>query len=150
MERLVPANRSRQLLLPPNLQEWVPEDDLVHFVIEALEKAGVDVYVPVRPEGTQLRRKHDYRPQPAEPPPVPGSTPHALPWIRRMREKLDSEAGRKLYAQRKQTVEPMFGIVKQAMGFRQFLLRGVGKVGGEWKLVCLAYNFRRLHKMALS
>lgn len=37
MERLVPANRSQQLLLPPNLQEWVPEDDLVHFVIEAVE-----------------------------------------------------------------------------------------------------------------
>lgn len=118
--------------------------------IEALEKAGVDVYVSVKPEGTQLRRKHDYRPQPAEPPPVPGSTPHALPWIRRMREKLDSEAGRKLYALRKQTVEPVFGIVKQAMGFRQFLLRGVSKVGGEWKLVCLAYNFRRLHRLALA
>lgn len=39
---------------------------------------------------------------------------------------------------------------KQAMGFRQFLLRGVGKVGGEWKLVCLAYHFRRLHKMTLA
>ena len=118
--------------------------------IEALEKAGVDAYVSVKPEGTQIRRKHDYRPQPAEPPPVPGSAPHALPWIRRMREKLDSEAGRKLYSLRKQTVEPVFGIIKQAMGFRQFLLRGVGKVGGEWKLVCLAYNFRRLHRMTLA
>jgi transposase len=115
--------------------------------IEALEKAGIDIYVSVKPEGTPIRRKHDYRPLPAEPPPVPGNAPHALPWIGRMREKLDSEAGRKLYALRKQTVEPVFGIIKQAMGFRQFLLRGLSKVSGEWKLVCLAYNFRRLYRL---
>ena len=55
--------------------------------------------------------------------------------------------GRALYAKRKQTVEPVFGVIKQAMGFRQFLLRGLEKVQGEWALVCLAYDFKRLHKM---
>ena len=46
-----------------------------------------------------------------------------------------------------QTVEPAFGIVKQAMGFRQFLLRGIKKVQGKWGLVMPAYNCRRLHKL---
>lgn len=49
-----------------------------------------------------------------------------------------------LYALRKQTVEPVFGIIKEAMGFRQFLLRGSEKVSGEWQLLCLAYNVKRL------
>ena len=53
-------------------------------------------------------------------------------------------AGRKLYAKRKQTVEPVFGIIKSVMGFRQFLLRGLEKVSGEWDLVCLAYDVKRL------
>jgi len=48
---------------------------------------------------------------------------------------------------RKQTVEPVFGIIKEAMGFRRFLLRGLEKVRGEWQLVCLAYNCRRLHRL---
>lgn len=46
---------------------------------------------------------------------------------------------------RKQLPEPVFGIIKQAMAFRQFLLRGLEKTTGEWQLVALAYNFRRLH-----
>jgi hypothetical protein len=66
-----------------------------------------------------------------------------------MAEKMKTESGRKLYRLRKQTVEPVFGIIKQAMGFRQFLLRGVAKVSGEWSLICLAYNFRRLHRLTL-
>lgn len=65
-------------------------------------------------------------------------------WLKAMKAKLETEAGRALYARRKQTVEPVFGIVKQAMGFRQFLLRGTEKVSGEWELVTLAYNMKRL------
>ena len=52
------------------------------------------------------------------------------------------------YRLRQRTVEPVFGIVKQAMGFRQFILRGIDKVQGEWSLVTLAYNCRRLHNLA--
>ena len=48
------------------------------------------------------------------------------------------------YRKRKHTVEPVFGIIKSAMGFRQFMLRGLEKVRGEWDLVCLAYNVKRL------
>ena len=52
-----------------------------------------------------------------------------------------------MYAKRKQTVEPVFGVIKEAMGFRQFLLRGMEKVRGEWELVCLAYNMKRLFNL---
>ncbi|MTI89249.1 MAG: transposase, partial [Balneolaceae bacterium] len=52
-----------------------------------------------------------------------------------------------VYARRKSTVEPVFGIIKQAMGFRQFLMRGLDKVKGEWKLVQCAYNLKRMHAM---
>lgn len=58
-------------------------------------------------------------------------------------------AGKALYKQRQQTVEPVFGIIKSAMGFRQFLLRGKAKVSLEWSLVTLAYNMRRLHRLGM-
>ncbi|MDR3298655.1 MAG: transposase, partial [Candidatus Accumulibacter sp.] len=51
---------------------------------------------------------------------------------------------RALYALRKQTVEPVFGIIKSVLGFRQFSLRGLSKVTGEWTLVCLAWNLKRM------
>jgi len=66
------------------------------------------------------------------------------PTLLAMREKLRTDEGRKKYAQRKQTVEPVFGILKHVLGFRQFLLRGLAKVSGEWSLLRLAYNFKRL------
>jgi hypothetical protein len=59
--------------------------------------------------------------------------------------KLQTEEGKAFYGLRKCTVEPIIGIIKETMGFRQFSLRGLMKAAGEWNLVCLAYNFRRLH-----
>ena len=64
-----------------------------------------------------------------------------------MRRRLRTAAGRMAYKKRKETVEPVFGIIKSAMGFRQFLLRGMRKVALEWSLVTLAYNFRRLARL---
>jgi transposase len=61
-----------------------------------------------------------------------------------MEHRLSTRAGKELYAQRKQTIEPVFGITKAAMGFRQFLLRGKSKVELEWTLVTLSYNIKRL------
>ena len=54
-----------------------------------------------------------------------------------------------MYRLRQQTVEPVFGIIKEALGFRRFSLRGVAGVDLEWTLVCLAYNLRRLHRLTL-
>ena len=61
-----------------------------------------------------------------------------------MAHRLKTKAGRAAYALRKQTVEPVFGIIKSVMGFRQFSLRGLKKVTGEWNLVCLAWNMKRM------
>jgi hypothetical protein len=57
-----------------------------------------------------------------------------------MRRKLKTKVGKAVYAARKAIVEPVFGQIKHARGFRQFLLRGIGKVRGEWSLVCLTHN----------
>jgi transposase len=64
-----------------------------------------------------------------------------------MRHRLKTTAGRRLYKLRQQTVEPVFGIIKAVLGFRQFRLRGQAKVSLEWTLVCLAYNLKRLHRL---
>ena len=92
------------------------------------------------------QRTHDFRPAKAQ----------ALPkepkadWLRAMAAKLASEEGRALYRLRQQTVEPVFGIIKAVLGFTEFSLRGLDKVAGEWDLVALAYNCKRLHKLKLE
>lgn len=89
---------------------------------------------------------------------------HYVPWFDRMTEpppldetagsvermvhRLRTSEGRALYGLRKQTVEPVFGIIKSVMRFRQFLLRGIKKVGGEWHLVAMAWNIRRMAVLA--
>jgi len=65
-----------------------------------------------------------------------------------MRYRLKTAEGKAIYAKRKSTVEPVFGVIKQVMGFRQFLLRGLKSVTGEWTLVCIGYNLKRLHVLA--
>jgi hypothetical protein len=67
-----------------------------------------------------------------------------------MKHQLTTQAGRALYALRKQTVEPVFGIIKQVMGLRQFSLRGVDKVTGEWTLATLAWNVKRMNVLRLA
>jgi transposase len=67
-----------------------------------------------------------------------------------MWRRLQSEVGKEIYRVRKSTVEPVFGIIKEVMGFRRFLLRGIANVTGEWDLVCLSYNLKRLHQLALG
>jgi len=64
--------------------------------------------------------------------------------VERMKHRLRTPEGRALYALRKQTVEPVFGIIKSVMGFRQFLLRGLEHTRSEWTLVCLAWNLKRM------
>lgn len=67
-----------------------------------------------------------------------------------MKHNLKTRAGRAKYALRKQTVEPVFGIIKSVMGFRQFLLRGLANVQNEWTLVCLAWNLKRMAALRLQ
>src|SRR5512132_3815119 len=70
--------------------------------------------------------------------------PKEYPATVRMAERLASTEGQAHYRRRKAIVEPVFGWIKHAMGFRQFSLRGLDKVTGEWGLVCLALNMRRM------
>jgi len=113
--------------------------------VEQLQKQGIDVLVAVQAPG---RRTHDLRPVP-----VRGQTgcrekpAIRAAWRLAMREKLSQPQAKRTYALRQCTVEPVFGIVKEAMGFRRFLTRGVASVSNEWRLVNLAYNFRRLHNL---
>ncbi len=65
--------------------------------------------------------------------------------VERMKHRLQTIEGKAIYAQRKSVIEPIFGIIKHIMGFRQFMLRGFKKVQGEWNLVCMAYNLKRLY-----
>jgi transposase len=78
-----------------------------------------------------------------DPPPPEQPTP-----LEAMAHRLRTQEGKKLYALRKHTPEPVFGIIKAALGFRQFLLRGLDKVRGEWNLVTMAYNLKRLFALA--
>jgi hypothetical protein len=73
--------------------------------------------------------------------PTPPENPDT---ITAMKHRLKTEVGKQFYAKRKSTVEPVFGLIKEVMGFRRFLLRGFEAVTGEWTLVCIAFNLKRL------
>ncbi len=92
------------------------------------------------------RRRYDFRPAKTE---APVKEPKAE-WLQVMAAKLASADGRALYRLRQQTVEPVFGIIKAVLGFTGFSLRGLDKVAGEWDLVAVAYNCKRLHKLGLQ
>src|SRR5207237_6257237 len=64
-----------------------------------------------------------------------------------MAYQLKTALGKAIYAARKSTVEPVIGIIKEVLGFRQFSLRGETAAAGEWRLVCLAFNLKRLHTL---
>jgi len=78
-------------------------------------------------------------------PPPPPEDADALT---QMRHRLATPEGKAVYAKRKSTVETVFGIIKQVLGFRQFQLRGLAGARGEWNLVCLAWNLKRMHALA--
>jgi transposase len=65
-----------------------------------------------------------------------------------MKHRLKTMVGKAIYAKRKSTIEPVFGIIKAVLGFRQFLLRGLKRVAGEWDLVCIAYNLKRMYALS--
>ena len=67
-----------------------------------------------------------------------------------MHQKVSSPIGRKIYARRKVIVEPVFGQIKQAMGFRRFSLRGLANVSAEWAIVCLCHNLLKLYRASTA
>jgi transposase len=106
-----------------------------------LEARGIEPLVAIG--RTQPHRPYDFRP-----PPEPKKERRITePWRIAMQAKLETPDAKALYARRKQTAEPAFGIIKSAMGFVRFHLRGIRNAAAEWTLVALAYNCRRLHRM---
>jgi transposase len=106
--------------------------------VQALRDKNIEPLVAIA--RTQPQRPYDFRP----PPELRQERQIKEPWRIEMKAKLESEDGKARYKKRKQTVEPVFGIVKSAMGFLRFSLRGLEKVKTEWTLVTLAYNCRRM------
>ena len=89
------------------------------------------------------KRKHSEPRRPCPRGPLPAEAGE----VQRMKRKLETQVGTAVYATRKIVVEPVFGQIKQVRGFRQFLLRGLEKVRGEWALICLTHNLLKLHKI---
>ena len=104
-------------------------------------QTGPEVYCAVE------KSRHGRKVEDLEKKPPAGPPPSNMSAKEKMAMKLKTEKGKAVYKKRKETVEPVFGIIKSVMGFRQFMLRGIGKVNTEWALVRTAYNFKRLHKL---
>ncbi len=102
--------------------------------VAALEQEGFDPYI-----ATERQRHHT-----ATTATTASAVSSPARAKERMRAKLGTESGRALYARRKTIVEPVFGQIKEARGFRRFLLRGLTKVRGEWRLVCLTHNLLKI------
>jgi transposase len=105
--------------------------------VVAISATPIDAYISTR------KQSHGERPGPCPRGPLPAT---ATP-TDRMTRKVQTKAGAAVYAARKAIVEPVFGQIKQARGFRQFLLRGLEKVQGEWSLVCTTHNILRMYRL---
>ena len=107
--------------------------------LTAVAALPVDAYVSTR------KQKHGERPGPCP----RGPLPKTATVVHRMTRKLHTKAGAAVYAARKAMVEPVFGQIKEARGFRRFLLRGYAKVQAEWALVCTTHNILKLYRLCL-
>jgi transposase len=111
--------------------------------IELFQSRGIDPYIATGRDAHHQSWQARFADQPAPPP------QDASPQVQ-MAYKLKTALGQAIDAARKCTVEPVIGIIKAVLGFRQFSLRGADAVAGEWCLVCLAFNLKRLHILLLS
>jgi hypothetical protein len=111
--------------------------------ITALEGRGITPYIATGREPHHQGWAAHFAAEPA--PPLADASP-----MERMAYRLQTAAGKAIYRLRKCTVEPVIGIIKEVLGFRQCSLRGLTAAAGEWGLVCLAYNLKRLHVLGLG
>ncbi len=119
---------------------YCSDSNLEHLESEAEPEKRIDAYVATG------RQKHSEAPAECPRGPLPtGSTR-----VDRMRRKLQTKTGKAVYARRKAIVEPVFGQIKQARGFRRFSLRGLAKVQSEWAFVCLSHNILKLFRMCYA
>jgi hypothetical protein len=111
--------------------------------IADLEARGIDPYIATGRSPHHQGWRTFFLDNP-DPPPDDASVKEQMAY------KLRTAIGNALYRLRKSTVEPVIGIIKEVLGFRQFSLRGLCAAGGEWTLVCLAYNLKRLHTLQMG
>jgi transposase len=111
--------------------------------IEAFKSRGVEPYIATGREAHYQSWQEFFAQQPD--PPAEDASPKE-----KMAYTLQTEIGQAVYRLRKSTVEPVFGIIKEVLGFRQFSLRGLVKAAGEWNLVCIAFNLKRMHTLYYS
>jgi transposase len=117
--------------------------DAGYFSRENAEYGKRNWTEPLIPSG---RRKHSDKPEPAP----RGRIPASAGVVERMERKLKTIPGRQAYSKRKQSVEPVFGQIKQVRGFRGFLLRGLANVRAEWQLICLSHNILKMWRSGIS
>lgn len=110
--------------------------------VQRCEAAGLTPVIAMKRDQHHPAMLERFAPGPVEP---PGDDP-----MLRLHHRLATREGKALYARRKTTSEPVFGVIKHVLGFRQFLLRGLKAVDGEWNLVSIAWNLRRMHTMRLA
>jgi len=111
--------------------------------IEAFQTRGVEPYIATGRESHHQSWQEFFAEQPD--PPAEDASPKE-----KMAYKLKTDLGQAIYRLRKSTVEPVIGIIKEVLGFRQFSLRGLVKTAGEWNLVCIAFNLKRMHTLYYS
>ena len=114
---------------------YCSEENLEHLESAAEPERRIEGFIATG------KQKHGEHRLPAKRGPLPKDATK----VDRMKRKLQTKVGRAVYAARKCVVEPVFGQIKQAREFRQFLLGGKKKVRGEWALLCLTHNILRLH-----
>jgi len=111
--------------------------------ITEFESRGIDPYIATGREPHHRSWQDYFKEQVALP--SDEATPRE-----KMAHKLQTQIGKAIYRLRKCTVEPVIGIIKEVIGFRQFSLRGLLKAAGEWNLVCIGYNLKRMHTLMLG
>ena len=130
----IPAGLGRPEAAALDNGYWSPDN------VEGLLQRGIEPYIATGrdPHHGSWQSYFQQNPQPPA---------EDAPAKEKMAYKLRTEIGQAIYRLRKSTVEPVIGIIKEVLGFRQFSLRGLSAVAGEWTLVCLAFNLKRLHAL---
>jgi transposase len=159
-QRVSNAPNDKQQLLPTLAAIMAPAGPVAQVLIDsgfyseaAIRK--VEETAPGCPTGTQVlaaieRQPHGRTVAQLEKRADPSPLGPEASFAEQMAQRVATREGRARYKLRQQTVEPIFGIIKEALGFRRFSLRGLAKVGLEWTLVTLAYNLRRLHRLSAT
>ena len=107
--------------------------------VEKCIEGGIEPFIPEKRQPHNLPLMERFSDDPAP--------PQNATAVQAMRHRLQTQQGKAVYGKRKATVETVFGIVKEVLGFRQFLLRGLHAVQGEWSLVCIGWNLKRMHAL---